>query len=258
MDLYWKTHAWLSKPKRQDHELWPVVLDLWCRTYIDLLTSVVQIASLTNERDEELWEACAPEEQKKEVKASYGRLWSAGKARLYQFEGANRLMLEKLAGIRPAAQNRGMFWHIGFTHETGGLVHPVYAKDVIRQGGDTYRLTDDTSRISAAKDNASERQPTYHVVAVAANGDTTYGTMVAPYKSAKWERLSSLLPYLPLGPRSTFIPNWTAMLTGPRMPRLIGSIWEPEPWRLTNLPGSLGKRAESISCPFSAGRSSRV
>jgi hypothetical protein len=191
MDMYWKTYSWLSNPKRQDNALWPVVLDLWCRTYIDLLISVVQIASLTNQGDEKAWIAAAPENQKKNVQASYDKLWSTGKARLLQFEAANRLMLHKLAAIRPAAQNRGMCWHIGFTHEIGGIVHPVYAGDVIRQGSPA-RLTDNTLRISAAKGNALEGQPTYHIVGVGAGGDSVHGFFSPPYTNAKWERLPSL------------------------------------------------------------------
>jgi hypothetical protein len=188
MEAFWETATFLKKSDKQGHELWPVVLKVWCDAYTDLMKSTIQLASLLDESSKRLWLDLAPPSQKAHVEKSLSNLWSLGKARLLQYGSANNLQLENLKELRSAVQNRGMLLHIGVV-TSPKYSHPVYAGNVI-QKGTPARLSDDMARISASQGTGTG-QPAYNLVATTGGQKPFYASLPLPYNEARWEPLPS-------------------------------------------------------------------
>jgi hypothetical protein len=171
----WDVAAWLEDEKCQELEKWPEILGLFCRVYSDSLLANMTLASMYDKQlvDQRLDDASGKNPLYKEnshelnevnnlliklrtLVAALPELWDDG----------NKLVLQFLERVRPVAQDRGLFVHIGTSRylyaATGRkqIKSDSYSwKDMpIGYGGRGHRFS-----ITVPREERGSLKPQYHV-----------------------------------------------------------------------------------------------
>lgn len=120
----WNTAAWLMDEKKQDMEKWPEILGVFCRVYSDSLLTNMALASIVNKHkelvDQRLEETHRRgpnykelKEDLKDIHKSLKELLIVSEALPELWDDGNKQMQRFLEEIRPVAQDRGLFVHMG-------------------------------------------------------------------------------------------------------------------------------------------------
>lgn len=118
----WNTARWLKNEKNQELEKWPEVLGVFCRVYSDSLLSNMALASIVDLKvvDQRLDDVSSrnPDYQDnkhdfEEIDNLLNELATIVEALPGLWDSGNVLMRQFLKDIRPAAQGRGLFVHLG-------------------------------------------------------------------------------------------------------------------------------------------------
>ncbi len=118
----WETAEWLKDEKTQDLEKWPEILGVFCRTYSDSLIANMALASMADDQlvKQRLKEASSSNPMYKEHSHDFDeinnlliKLRTNVRALPKVWNDGNKLMLRVLDKIRPVAQGRGLFVHLG-------------------------------------------------------------------------------------------------------------------------------------------------
>jgi hypothetical protein len=122
----WQVAGYLENQENQQKEQgWPEVLGIWCRTYTDLLIANVMLNSLADQKtlNRLLYETREtnneslpnlPKHAKQECHRALIKLESLTSNLRESWESDNNEMLKIVQAIRPAAQERGMYAHLGY------------------------------------------------------------------------------------------------------------------------------------------------
>ena len=129
----WEVAGYLENEENQRKEQgWPEVLGIWCRTYTDLLTANVMLNCLADQKtlNRLLYETREtnneslpnlPKHAKQQCHRALLKLESLMIELRESWESDNNEMLKIVQAIRPAAQERGMYAHLGYWLEGGVL-----------------------------------------------------------------------------------------------------------------------------------------
>jgi hypothetical protein len=121
----WQVAGYLERPGNWRKEGWPEVLGIWCRTYIDLLTANMMLNCLAdpetlNRRIRETRVSdkqslpTLPDNVKERCHKALLDLKSLVSELPKSWESDKKEMLKIVQAIRPAAQERGMYAHVGY------------------------------------------------------------------------------------------------------------------------------------------------
>ena len=118
----WRTAEWLKDEKTQDLEKWPEVLGVFCRVYSDSLLANMALASIVDkDAVKQVLQSVSKksphyEENKqnyKQINIKLVDLLTTVEALPQLWNDGSRLMQRILDEIRPVAQSRGLFVHLG-------------------------------------------------------------------------------------------------------------------------------------------------
>jgi hypothetical protein len=169
----WDTAEWLKDKKTQDMEKWPEILGVFCRTYSDSLIANMALASMANVElvDQRLDDVSSsnPNYEKnrndfdqidnlliklRTIVLALPKVWNDG----------NKLMLQVLDKIKPVAQDRGLFLHLGIDKylyaATGrkAIQSDSWKNLSIGYGGRGHRFS-----LTVPKEERGSLTPQYHV-----------------------------------------------------------------------------------------------
>jgi hypothetical protein len=143
----WQVAGYLGNQANQRTEGWPEVLGIWCRTYIDLLTANMMLNCLADPKTldrlinetQETNEKSLPnltKHTKRKCHTALLNLKSLMSSLPGSWESDKKEMLRIVQAVRPAAQERGMYAHIGY-HNGGGVLYVASgsgSKDSLKWG----------------------------------------------------------------------------------------------------------------------------
>jgi hypothetical protein len=143
----WQVAGYLGNQANQRTEGWPEVLGIWCRTYIDLLTANMMLNCLADPKTldrlinetQETNEKSLPnltKHTKRKCHTALLNLKSLMSSLPGSWESDKKEMLRIVQAVRPAAQERGMYAHIGY-HNGGGVLYVASgsgSKDALKWG----------------------------------------------------------------------------------------------------------------------------
>jgi hypothetical protein len=125
----WQVAGYLENQENQRKEQgWPEVLGIWCRTYTDLLTANVMLNCLADQKTlnrliTETQETNKqslpnlPKHAKRKCHSALLNLQALVKYIRERWESDNKEMLKIVQAVRPVAQERGMYAHLGYRLE---------------------------------------------------------------------------------------------------------------------------------------------
>jgi hypothetical protein len=173
----WQVAGYLERSKNWQTQGWPEVLGIWCRTYIDLLTTNMMLNCLVNQNtlDRLINETQADNQNLPNLQLQTKRkchdallsLKSLVKELRKSWESDKKEMLKIVQAVRPAARERGMYAHLGYWDVADGNI--LYtasgsgSKDALKW--DYQRDTAELKRISIHIPNAEKDSftPKYEV-----------------------------------------------------------------------------------------------
>jgi hypothetical protein len=119
----WQVAGYLERAENQGKEGWPEVLGIWCQTYIDLLTANVTLSCLADPRtlerrlietQETNNESPLPPNAKRKCHGALINLKALVNELRHSWESDKKEMLKIVEAIRPVAQERGLYAHLGY------------------------------------------------------------------------------------------------------------------------------------------------
>jgi len=174
---------WLNEPKNQHVELWPTILHAACQAWGDMNVAAMTLLSLVTDHIQKQYEAAekiANGTAKDSTVKSLIKLQASIISKLMFLKNQNDLVLQILKDLRPAAQNRGMFWIIADSRNK-----QLYGGTNIREGEFAY-LGGEQKRISVVVPGkyATSPNPTYYLVGLEPWGSfrTYISRIKSPYK----------------------------------------------------------------------------
>jgi hypothetical protein len=169
----WKIVEWLKDKKTQDQEKWPEILGVFCRTYSDSLIANMALASMADEPmiDQRLKDVSSSNPKYKEHEEGFKAirtllidLRANMRERPRVWEDGNAMMLRFLEQIRPVAQDRGLFVHLG----TNQYLYAATGREAIKSGswknlsigygGRGHRFS-----LTVPKEDRGSLTPQYHI-----------------------------------------------------------------------------------------------
>lgn len=188
---------WLAEKNNQDQALWPVILEMACHAWSNMLMASTQLVAMVHtDKLQAYYDAARhlDEQRRRDVEVALVNLQASVIARVLALAALNQLVLKMLEGLIPAARDSGRLWLIDDTAK-GHL----YAFTHILKGDTTY-LGGELKRLAvtvAAKDLAAP-DPDYHLFALEpwidqgySGYDRTYhGIAKSPYTQVDWKEIN--------------------------------------------------------------------
>ena len=170
----WYTAQWLKDEKNHELEKWPEILGVFCRVYSDSLLANMALAGIVDrqllmQRIEDSSSSNPNYEKNRnnfdQVNNLLVDLLATMDALPDLWDDGNRLMLKFLDEIRPVAQSRGLFLHLGYDNKylygaTGrkGIQSDRWTNLSIGYGGRGHRFS-----VTVPKQNQGSAKPEYHL-----------------------------------------------------------------------------------------------
>lgn len=169
----WETAEWLKDKKNHDQEKWPEILGAFCRAYSDSLIANMALASMANVElvDQRLDDVSSsnPNYEKNrndfnEIDKLLIKLRTIVLALPTVWNDGNKLMLQVLDKLKPVAQDRGLFVHLGtnkYLYAATGrkeVQSDSWKNLSIGYGGRGHRFS-----ITASKEDMGSLTPQYHI-----------------------------------------------------------------------------------------------
>jgi hypothetical protein len=194
----WKVAAWLKLPEKQDYPRWPEVLTVWCRTYSDLVNTRMKFICMVDPKalDEKIRftrednaKCPLPVNTRLTIHNWLLHLKSRVKEVRQETEDCNRIALQVLKAITPAAQGWGLHAAVGPDHGIYFVSGPGNAKSgklVSRSDRNYYhRLALAAPRSGSAESYALK--PRHHLLLLKSGGTGYPGDPgVAPGSVHDW------------------------------------------------------------------------
>jgi len=119
----WQVAAFLEREANYPTEGWPEVLGVWCRTYTDLLSANMMLNCLADpktldariaETNEKGYKGPLPETKRQMCNASLLALKGLARELRRSWDSDKKEMVKTVRKIRPVAQQRGVYAHVGY------------------------------------------------------------------------------------------------------------------------------------------------
>lgn len=169
----WDTAEWLLDKKNYELERWPEALGVFCRVYSDSLLANMTLASMVDRKlvYQRLDDVSSSNPNYKKHKLSFQEidkmlisLLANVEALPKLWDDGNELMRQFLQEIRPVAQDRGLFVHLG----DNGYLYAATGRNAIQSdswkelrigyGGYGHRFS-----LTVPKDDRGSLLPKYHI-----------------------------------------------------------------------------------------------
>jgi hypothetical protein len=119
----WQIAGYLETTESQSKEGWPEVLGVWCQTYIDLLSANMMLPCLADpktldmrikETQQTNKDSVLPSGARTKCHSAFIKLKALTIALQRAWESDTKEMLKVVKNIRPVAQERGLYAHLGY------------------------------------------------------------------------------------------------------------------------------------------------